>query len=72
MGDKLPEDVADNKEKVSRREFIKSLGVIGLALTLPSLIRVGKAFGADTTAGNEPIKFNIKSIVRTIGKSVQK
>src|SRR6476659_6630471 len=44
----------DDKAKMSRRDFIKFLGATGAALTLPSLVPLGKAFGvsANTTGIN--------------------
>ena len=41
----------DDRGKMSRRDFIKLLGATGAAITLPSLMPLGKAFGvsANTT-----------------------
>src|SRR6476659_1742359 len=35
----------DNRGRMSRRDFIKLLGATGAAITLPSLMPLGKAFG---------------------------
>jgi len=51
MSDKPLDEDSTNEQKMSRRNFIKLLGATGAAVTLPSLIPIGRAFGA-SNAGN--------------------
>jgi oxalate decarboxylase len=51
MSDKPLDEDSTNEQKMSRRNFIKLLGAAGAAVTLPSLIPIGRAFGA-SSAGN--------------------
>lgn len=51
MSDKPLDEDSTNEQKMSRRNFIKLLGAAGAAVTLPSLIPLGRSFGA-STAGN--------------------
>lgn len=51
MSDKPLDEDSTNEQKMSRRNFIKLLGAAGAAVTLPSLIPIGRAFGA-SNAGN--------------------
>ena len=51
MSDKPLDEDATNEQKMSRRNFIKLLGAAGAAITLPSLIPLGRSLGA-STAGN--------------------
>src|SRR5690242_8960159 len=51
MSDKPLDEDSTNEQKMSRRNFIKLLGAAGAAVTLPSLIPIGRAFGAGN-AGN--------------------
>ena len=52
MSDNQVDSDLDDKGKMSRRDFIKFLGATGAAITLPSLVPLGRAFGvsANTTS----------------------
>lgn len=50
MSDKPLDEDSTNEQKMSRRNFIKFLGAAGAAVTLPSLIPLGRVFGASTTS----------------------
>ena len=45
MSNNPSESDLDDRGKMSRRDFIKLLGATGAAITLPSLMPLGKAFG---------------------------
>jgi hypothetical protein len=45
MSDRPIDSDLDDRAKMSWRDFIKFLGSTGAALTLPSLVPLGKAFG---------------------------
>lgn len=66
-------DNNSSDSKISRRDFIKFVGAAGAVLTLPSLIPLGRVFGANTTgvrrnvssqvnATSSQLKTNTKSI----------
>lgn len=52
MSDEPLDDGSGNEQKMSRRSFIKFLGAAGAAITLPSLIPLGRAFGVSTTGNS--------------------
>lgn len=45
MSDKPLDEDQSKEHKMSRRNFIKFLGAAGAAMTLPSLIPLGRALG---------------------------
>lgn len=49
MSDRPLDEDSTNEQKMSRRNFIKLLGAAGAAVTLPSLIPLGRSFGASTS-----------------------
>lgn len=52
MSDKPLDEDSTNEQKMSRRNFIKFLGAAGAAVTLPSLIPLGRVFGASTASNS--------------------
>lgn len=48
MSDKSKDINLVNKDKMSRRDFLKFLGATGAVITLPSLVPLGRAFGVST------------------------
>ncbi len=63
MSDESDDKNLGNGSKITRRDFIKFLGAAGAAVTLPSLVPFGSAFGGNiiSISSNSNTKTNVTS-----------